>query len=61
MTTEIAVACRHWWLIKPAERPTSEGRCKRCGEKRDFENYVEHNENHLWPLGRNGVHYDYGG
>lgn len=32
-------ACRHHWLIAAPEGPTSPGRCKLCGETREFANY----------------------
>lgn len=31
-------ACRHHWLIEPANGPTSRGRCRLCGDERDFRN-----------------------
>ena len=31
-------ACRHHWIIEAAAGPTSRGRCKRCGEERQFTN-----------------------
>ena len=40
--TEAAVeACRHHWVIQPADGPVSNGSCQICGENRQFENYVE--------------------
>lgn len=30
--------CEHHWLIEPPRGPTSEGRCKNCGEERAFYN-----------------------
>jgi hypothetical protein len=33
--------CRHHWVIDAANGPTSRGRCKRCGEERDFFNNPE--------------------
>lgn len=33
--------CRHHWIIEPALGPTSEGRCKICGEVKTFLNVVE--------------------
>ncbi|HXH20391.1 MAG TPA: hypothetical protein VNN10_00045 [Dehalococcoidia bacterium] len=34
-------ACQHHWLIETPDGPTSEGRCKRCGEKKSFLNVFE--------------------
>jgi len=36
-----ATTCRHHWVIEIANGPTSQGRCKRCGARRDFFNNVE--------------------
>jgi hypothetical protein len=30
--------CHHYWVIEVANGPTSLGRCKHCGETRDFFN-----------------------
>ena len=30
--------CVHFWVIKPAHGPLSQGRCKRCKVTRDFSN-----------------------
>ncbi len=30
--------CRHHWVIGAPEGATSDGRCKRCGEVREFSN-----------------------
>ena len=30
----------HYWIIKTADGPMSMGRCKRCGESREFANYI---------------------
>ena len=34
-------ACQHHWVIDSPAGPTSRGVCRRCGEERDFQNYVE--------------------
>ena len=34
-------ACCHHWSIQPATGPVSQGVCQRCGEVREFKNYVE--------------------
>ena len=34
-------ACRHHWVIQPADGPVSNGLCQVCGETREFKNYVE--------------------
>jgi len=33
--------CQHWWVIEPANGPTSRGECKRCHAVRDFTNSTE--------------------
>jgi hypothetical protein len=33
--------CRHHWVIDTPDGPTSEGRCKRCGERKSFLNVFE--------------------
>jgi hypothetical protein len=38
--------CKHHWRIKPPEGPTSWGRCKLCGEEREFKNVMP------WPYGK---------
>lgn len=35
------VSCRHHWLIETPHGPTSTGVCRRCGEVRDFQNFLE--------------------
>ena len=37
-----AVVCVHHWIIDAPEGPVSRGMCKKCGEERDFSNYLEH-------------------
>lgn len=34
------MTCRHYWLIEIANGSLSRGRCKRCGEERNFKNSV---------------------
>ncbi len=31
-------ACRHHWIIETPQGALSSGRCKRCGEEREFRN-----------------------
>jgi len=33
--------CCHYWLIGEPQGPVSEGVCRKCGEVRQFNNYVE--------------------
>ena len=33
-----APACRHHWIVESPNGPTSHGRCRRCGEEREFTN-----------------------
>lgn len=37
--------CQHHWLIETPRGATSHGRCKRCGEQREFRNSAT---DHLW-------------
>ena len=39
--------CVHHWVIKPAQGPLSEGRCKICKLTRDFENSVFTDTKHI--------------
>ena len=39
-------ACHHYWLIEIAKGPKSRGRCKYCGVKREFTNYLS--EDYCW-------------
>ncbi len=40
-STPSVAACRHHWVILPADGPVSNGSCQVCGETREFKNYVE--------------------
>ena len=40
-----APTCQHHWLIESPRGATSMGRCKRCGEEREFRNSAS---DHLW-------------
>ena len=33
--------CVHHWLIEVAKKPTSTGRCKKCHEVKEFNNYID--------------------
>ena len=33
--------CVHHWLIEEAKKPTSTGRCKKCHEVKEFNNYID--------------------
>ena len=37
--------CQHHWLIESPQGTMSKGRCKRCGEEREFRNSAT---DHLW-------------
>jgi hypothetical protein len=30
--------CCHYWIIKPADGPTSKGMCQFCGAEKEFDN-----------------------
>ena len=58
--TKTEPECVHYWVIKPAQGPLSEGRCKICKLTKDFENSVwaeakqinlarERSDSHKWP------------
>ncbi len=36
------VACTHHWIIETPDGPASTGRCRVCGEERDFNNSTEY-------------------
>jgi hypothetical protein len=40
-----APTCQHHWIIETPRGATSTGRCKRCGEEREFRNSAN---DHLW-------------
>jgi hypothetical protein len=40
-----APTCQHHWLIETPHGSLSRGRCKRCGEEREFRNSAS---DHLW-------------
>lgn len=33
-------SCHHFWIIEIANGPKSRGKCKYCGEVRDFQNSI---------------------
>ena len=39
------VTCQHHWVIDTPRGAMSPGRCKRCGEEREFRNSAQ---DHLW-------------
>jgi len=39
------LTCQHHWLIETPRGATSHGRCKRCGEEREFRNSAT---DHVW-------------
>lgn len=40
-----AVTCQHHWVIETPKGSMSRGRCKRCGEEREFRNSAS---DYLW-------------
>ena len=40
LALEEAPACRHHWVIEPANGRRSRGECRNCREVRDFENSI---------------------
>jgi len=38
---EQAVECHHHWIIEPTSGPISYGKCRICGVKKEFKNYLE--------------------
>ena len=42
---EAEITCQHHWVIETPRGALSLGRCKRCGEERDFRNSAT---DHLW-------------
>ncbi len=47
MTT---IRCSHHWIIKMPEGPVSVGRCRLCGEEREFSNSFDTKGG--WPIHR---------
>jgi hypothetical protein len=39
------ITCQHHWVIETPRGSMSQGRCKRCGEQREFRNSAH---DHLW-------------
>jgi len=37
-----ADTCIHHWVIEPPEGPVSKGVCRKCGQERQFDNYMPH-------------------
>ena len=35
------LGCVHYWIIDVPAGPVSKGKCRLCGEARDFRNYLE--------------------
>ena len=48
MTTATA-ECPHFWKIDPHRAMTSSGRCKLCGERRQFSNILPEGKRKLHP------------
>ncbi len=40
-STTTSPGCVHHWLIEAPSGPSSGGVCRRCGARRDFQNYTE--------------------
>ena len=38
---EQAVECHHHWIIEPTSGPISYGKCRICGAKKEFKNYLD--------------------
>ena len=43
--------CQHYWVIEPPNGPTSNGKCQRCGEQREFRNILDVPERLMVPSG----------
>ena len=39
---QIQETCIHHWVIEPPEGPFSKGKCLKCGEEKEFQNYFPH-------------------
>ena len=46
----IKTDCVHHWMIDTPDGPTSHGRCERCGEGREFPNWIEGTYNFDTPV-----------
>jgi hypothetical protein len=40
----VAKSCGHHWLIDTPTGPTSMGKCKLCGERKEFRNYDQYDD-----------------
>ena len=47
MTTTL---CAHHWMIETVDGPVSKGKCRLCGEEREFANSADYG--YTWPLNR---------
>ena len=36
------ITCIHHWIIEPPEGPFSIGKCLKCGNEKEFQNYFPH-------------------
>ena len=41
LETQADPGCRHHWIIQPALGPLSDGKCRNCGEVREFKNSID--------------------
>ena len=37
----VAQTCQHHWVIEAPDGPVSRGKCRTCGEARDFKNTID--------------------
>jgi hypothetical protein len=49
-----AITCRHHWVIETPRGALSNGRCKRCGEEREFRNSAN---DYIWDDDSSGSSY----
>ena len=41
IATELVSDCCHHWVIESPSGPTSDGKCRDCGEMREFKNSIQ--------------------
>ncbi|GEM_PF-3008923 len=40
-TSAVLLGCAHHWILETPKGPVSAGVCKKCGEQKEFRNYLE--------------------
>ncbi|MFO8009882.1 MAG: hypothetical protein R6U89_03620 [Dehalococcoidia bacterium] len=56
---EALAECVHHWLIEPPEGPVSKGVCLKCGEVKEFNNYLPFSSWEKEPAAYSGWNLDF--